>query len=475
MVIRKNSIWSSLDWLTVGLYLLLVTLGVINIYSAVYNEGQNAVFNVNAKYGRQLIWIFASLVIAVVTLVLDSKFYSSFAYPIYAFLILLLVGVLLFGVRINGARSWFVIGSIRIQPAEFAKFATTLALAKYFGKYNFNPKKFKTLMVFCLITFLPAVLILLQNDTGSALVFVVFFLVFYREGLSPIYLLSAVFAVILFVLSLLFDNYQVIIFIELIGFLTFYLMYKKLQWTMISAGVLAVCQGALFFVTYYWLNIESVTLPLVISAVLVSVWYLIKIYKHRLQQAYVLLFIFLGAIAYTYTVDYAFNNLLEKHHQHRINHLLGIESDPYGIGYNVNQSKIAIGSGGLTGKGYLQGTQTKFRFVPEQSTDFIFCTVGEEWGFLGTSSVIILFCCLLLRLIYLAEQQKSRFSRVYGYSVACILFFHICINIGMTIGLMPVIGIPLPFFSYGGSSLWGFTLLLFVFLKLDTNRDKLIS
>lgn len=475
MVVRRNNIWSKLDWLTVVIYLTLITLGWVNIYSAVFSEGQATNFSLDTKYGKQLIWIVASLVLAVLTLILDSKFYSSFAYLIYVITIITLIFVLFFGTRINGAKSWFVIGAMRIQPAEFAKFATALALSKYFAKYNFNPKKLKTLLTFSFLVFLPSALILLQNDTGTAIIFVVFFLVFYREGISGIYLIAALLAIILFILSLFFQNYELIFFIEIAAFLVFYFLYRKIKWLAIGMVVLLTAHLLSWLVFTRIFEIENIYTPIIVSLLIVSLWFFLKTYQLKLQKNYLLIVLFLGAIGYSFSVNYIFNNMLNEHHQHRINHLIGIESDPYGIGYNVNQSKIAIGSGGMIGKGYLQGTQTKFRFVPEQSTDFIFCTVGEEWGFFGTALINLLFLSLLLRIIFLAERQKSRFSRVFGYSLASILFFHIAINIGMTIGLAPVIGIPLPFFSYGGSSLWGFTLLLFVFLKLDTSREQLLS
>lgn len=475
MPTRKNSIWSNLDWITIGLYFLLVILGWFNIYSAVFNEDQHEVFSFSTRYGRQLIWIIAAVAIILVTMIIDSKFYSAFSMPIYGFVILLLIAVLIFGVKVNGARSWFVIGSIRIQPAEFAKFATSLALAKFMSQYNFNPKKFKSLAAFALISFLPAVLILLQNDAGSALVFMVFFLVYFREGMPAIYLMSGLLAVVLFVLSLLYDNYVVLIVLEVLSLLSFYMLRRNIKMMLYASGVLLVLNLLFWQLTIRFLPAVSITYSLFLALVLTSIWYLTRIYKYKLREMYLVLGILFASIAYTYSVDYVFNNVLDNHQQRRINHLLGIESDPYGAGYNVNQSKIAIGSGGAYGKGYLQGTQTKFRFVPEQSTDFIFCTVGEEWGFLGSIVVLGLFLFLMLRLVFLAERQKSVFSRVFGYAVASIIFFHVSINVGMTIGLAPVIGIPLPFFSYGGSSLWGFTFLLFIFLKLDTSRNELVN
>lgn len=475
METNSNTIWSRLDWFTVGLYVLLVFLGWLNIYSAVYNEDQTQVFTFASRYGRQIIWIGASFLIIVLTMVIDSKFYSAFSFHIFSIVILLLIAVLIFGVKVNGARSWFMLGSIRIQPAEFAKFATALALSKFLSRYNFKPELFKSFLVFCLIIFLPSVLILLQNDTGSALVFVILFFVFFREGMPVVYLLMGFLGVALFILTLLYESYVVIIILEAFAFLIFYLVRRDSKFTMNGLYVLIALNVAFGLAAHYLFPGMGLAMPLIAALGIASIWFLFKIYKLRLKESYLILVILFASIAYTYSVNYVFDNILDNHQQRRINHLLGIESDPYGAGYNVNQSKIAIGSGGFAGKGYLQGTQTKFKFVPEQSTDFIFCTVGEEWGFLGTTIVVCLFLVLMIRIIFLAERQKSRYSRIYGYAVACIIFFHVAVNIGMTIGLAPVIGIPLPFFSYGGSSLWGFTFLLFIFLKLDTNRTELIN
>lgn len=475
MAQRRNNIWSSLDWFTVGLYFLLVVLGWFNIYSAVYTEENSQVFDFSMRYGRQLIWIAASLILVLVALLIDSKFYSSFSYLIYGVVILLLIAVLIFGTRINGAKSWFVLGPVRIQPAEFAKFATALALAKYLSTYNLKPERFKTLLVFAAIALLPSLLILLQNDTGSALVFLILFFVYYREGMPTAYLLIGFLAIALFVMSLLYQNYVIIIITEVFALFIYFIVRRSLKETLIAALVL----GGVSFLSWYGMayfkpNV-SYTYSILLGLVITSAWFLVQFYRLKFRQGLIILGVLFASIAFTYSVDYVFNSVLDDYQQRRIKVLLGIESDPFGAGYNVNQSMIAIGSGGPTGKGYLQGTQTKFKFVPEQSTDFIFCTVGEEWGYLGTTTILLLFMMLILRLIFLAERQKSKFSRIYGYSVASILFFHVAINVGMTIGLAPVIGIPLPFFSYGGSSLWGFSFLLFVFLKLDANRTELIN
>ncbi|GAF82691.1 unnamed protein product, partial [marine sediment metagenome] len=368
----------------------------------------------------QLIWIAAAIVLALIILIIDAKFFSTFAYPIYVISIFSLLAVLILGTRIAGSKSWFQIGAFGIQPAEFAKFATSLAIAKYLTTLNINLKKLKTIIKSLLIIGVPAILILLQHDMGSALVYSSFILVLYREGLSGSILILGVMIMVLFILTLILGKFIFIGILAGIAFLMF------------------------FFIKRNRINIYSIIGILILS------------------------------ITFVFSVDYGFENVLQAHQKKRIEVLLGKEADLKGAGYNVNQSKIAIGSGGFSGKGFLKGTQTKYNFVPEQSTDFIFCTVGEEWGFVGSFVVIFLFIALLIRLIKLAERQRSDFSRIYGYGVASILFFHVVVNIGMTIGLTPVIGIPLPFFSYGGSSLWAFTILLFIFLKQDANRLEVL-
>lgn len=416
----RKEISGNIDWTLVFLYLALVIIGWINIYGAVYNEDHSSILDISQSYGRQLIWIVSSLFIGLVIILTDARFFSTFAYLIYGATFLLLVGVLLFGNTVSGSKSWFHIGSFGLQPAEFAKFATALAMAKFFSSQHINIKEFKTRFIPLLILGVPALFILLQNDTGSALVYSAFVLVLYRMGLSGNYLLFGVFIAVLAISTLMVGQYYVM------GF----------------AGAIAVV--LLFFIKRNRSNI--------------------------LNLAGVLLL----ALSFIFSVEYAFDHFLGDHQKTRINVLLGKELDLKGAGYNVNQSKIAIGSGGFFGKGFLQGTQTKYNFVPEQSTDFIFCTVGEEWGFIGTTVVIVLFILLLARIINVSERQRSPFGLVYGYGVASVLFFHFTINIGMTIGLVPVIGIPLPFFSYGGSSLWAFTILLFIFIKLDTKRASLL-
>jgi rod shape determining protein RodA len=383
---------------------------------------------------------------------------------------ILLLLVLLFGTTINGAKGWFMIGSFGFQPAEFAKFATALALASYMNIHEFKMHNFRSLLFIALIILFPAFLILIQNDTGSALVFFSFILVLYREGLSGIVLFFGTLMIVLFVLALIVSNLVLSVLMLVVALLVFYGINTRNKQYYLIPMIYAL--GILPFVVlnfalgskFEWGDI--LTAGLILGTIVVVSYS----YFRKLTSFLTISLIFLGSLLFTISVDYTFYNVLGEHQQSRINELLGIHSDPLGAGYNVNQSKIAIGSGGFIGKGFLNGTQTKFNFVPEQSTDFIFCTVGEEWGFIGSLVVIGLFMLLFYRLIWLAERQRSGFSRIYGYAVVVILFFHFMVNIGMTIGIMPVIGIPLPFFSYGGSSLWSFTILLFIFIRLDASR-----
>ncbi|MFW6309683.1 MAG: rod shape-determining protein RodA, partial [Prolixibacteraceae bacterium] len=453
----------------------LVLMGWINIYASVYNEEHHSIVDISQRYGKQMIWIAAALLLAFLVLLTESSFYVLFSWIIYIFMISMLILVLFFGREINGARSWFTIGSFGFQPSEFIKFATALVLARFMSSYGFKLERFKSLIIITAIIFIPAVLVLLQNDTGSALVYFAFILVLYREGLSSVVLFFAFLATALFILSLVFSNMTVAIILPLLALTTFLVFNPKMK-QFLNIGVLFVMGFLAVFIINLAVKSGLDTAGVIMygsvaSASFVLVYSLIKRWKNYVLIA----LIYLGSVVFSISVDYAFNNVLEPYHQARINELLGVQSDPLGTGYNVNQSKIAIGSGGAWGKGFLNGTQTKFDFVPEQSTDFIFCTVGEEWGFAGGATVIILFIALFIRIIVLAERQRSRFSRIYGYSVAVILFFHFMVNIGMTIGMMPVIGIPLPFFSYGGSSLWSFTVLLFIFIRLDASRLEHIS
>lgn len=431
---NQKNIFANIDNITVILYVVLVFIGWISIYAAVYNEDHHSIFDISQRYGMQLLWIAAAFVIAFIILLIDAQFYTAFAYPIFIGLLLMLIGVLLFGAEVKGSKSWFKIGSFALQPSEFGKFATALALAKYLSTMNIKMQDFKTKVIASIIIGIPAILILLQNDTGSTLVYASFVFVLYREGLSGNVLLIALYTAFLFVISLLMRINSFTFFNNII-----------LNGDQLLIVILAIIAGGIIYIT-----------------------------KRAKKLWMIILAAFLFSATLIYSVDYIFENVLEPHQSKRINVLLGIESDLKGAGYNVNQSLIAIGSGGFAGKGFLQGTQTKFDFVPEQSTDFIFCTIGEEWGFLGSFVLVCLYVGLFLRIIFLAERQRSIFSRIYGYAVASILFFHFLINIGMAIGLAPVIGIPLPFISYGGSSLWSFTILLFIFVKLDAERINVL-
>jgi rod shape determining protein RodA len=473
---RQNNFFSGIDWLTVGLYLALVLMGWFNIYAAVFDEEHANIFSYSQRYGKQMMWIIAAIALAIVTCLIDTRFYTTFAYPIYLCCILALAAVLVIGREVNGARSWFVIGSVQIQPSEFAKIAASLALAKYLGNYAGKLMRFKTVAILAAVIFIPPMLIMLQPDTGSCLVYLAFFIVLYREGLPQSILLFGIVAITLFILSLVMQQAQIYLIAGLIfvGFVAFWITGKRTKDFFKGVGIFAAILLILWGTSFLLGNRFEIH-EIVITAAWVSalVFFILSAIK-RIPFVRAITVFIASALLFTFSVDFVFDDVLSGHQQQRIRVMLGMESDPLGIEYNVNQSKIAIGSGGLTGKGFLQGTQTKYNFVPEQSTDFIFCTVGEEWGFVGTSAVVILFVALLLRLVFIAERQRSVFSRVYAYCVTSILFVHVTINIGMTIGLLPVIGIPLPFFSYGGSSLWAFTILLFILLRLDASRMEYI-
>lgn len=409
------------DWITVVLYLFLVLFGWLNIYAACYDETHAEILDFSVQHGKQLIWMGIAFVVALCVILIKPRIFSNIAYIIYGIVIALLILTLFIGTVTNGGQSWIDFGIFKLQPSEFAKFATALALAKYVGDINTDLKQRQTQLVLSAVVLIPCLLILLQHDTGSALVFTAFLLAFFREGLSPYILIIGVVAIVLFIAALLVNKF-------------------------ILMGILLL--GGLAYL-FLWLSKRTA-----------------KDYWHTGL-------VFLLCCLFTLSVDFAFDHILESHQRDRIYVLLGKIEDPTGVGYNVDQAKIAIGSGGLVGKGFLNGTITKADFVPEQETDFIFCTVGEEWGFIGSLVVIAAYVLLLIRLVTLAERQRSTFARFYGYSVASILFFHFFINIGMVLGLVPVIGIPLPYFSYGGSSLIAFTLLLFVFIRQDADRNAL--
>ena len=474
---RNSTLVSGVDWVTILVYAVLVFLGWLNIYAAVYDESHAGIFDLGQRYGMQMVWIGVSFMLAVVILLVDDKYWHMLAYPLYWITILILIGVLFVGKEVNGARSWIVIGPVALQPTELVKFTTALALARYMSTYSFSIHKLSCLLQVGLILALPVGIIMLQNDTGSALVYGAFLFVLYREGFNGWVYVAAIMLVLLFVFSFLLTPETLLIVLILVCVTGEGIANGR--WRLKLIYLAGVALGAILL--YFGGNLLLESHLSVNAAVLVSVGVSLLFvaayaYRNRLRNVWMYVGLFCGSLFFTLTVDYVFDNVLQVHQQKRILDLLGLESDLKGWGYNVNQSKIAIGSGGFFGKGFLNGTQTKYNFVPEQSTDFIFCTVGEEWGFVGSAAVAALFCLLILRLMKMGERQQEPFGRIYCYSVAAIFFFHVLINIGMTIGVLPITGIPLPFFSYGGSSLIAFTVLLFVAVRLDaTKRETIIN
>ena len=483
MATRNVSVWRTVDRTTIILYLILVICGWFSVCGASYTYGDMDFFSFGSRSGKQLVWILCSFGLGFVLLMLEEKMYDMFSYLIYIGMILLLIVTIFIAPDTKGSRSWLVMGPVSLQPAEFAKFATALVLAKYMSAYSFNIGKMKNMLMLALFILLPMGLIIMQRETGSALVYLAFFLMLYREGMPGAILFSGVCAVIYFIVSIRFSN-------EFIGNTpTVIGEFAVLSMILLFAGsmVWVYCKRDVAARNIIGISLLVVVLGLIVSRfivvfnlvyilwglciVLIGYLFYLSIVKRNKNFGLIALFT-IGSIGFLYSGDYVFNKVLEPHQQVRIKVVLGMEEDLAGAGYNVNQSKIAIGSGGLTGKGFLNGTQTKLKYVPEQDTDFIFCTVGEEKGFIGSSIVLLLFLTLILRLIVLAERQHGTFGRVYGYSIVSIFLFHLFINIGMVLGLSPVIGIPLPFFSYGGSSLWGFTLLLFIFLRIDAARGE---
>ena len=483
---KHPGVLRSLDYWTILLYLLLLAGGWMSVCGASFDYGDPDLLSLSTRSGMQIVWIGTSIVLGFVLIMLDDRFYDMFSYVIYALLLLLLFATIFNPHSIKGSRSWLVLGPLRLQPAEFAKFATALALAKFMTIYNYDIHNWKHFGISLAIILLPMTFIVLQRETGSALVYLSFFLVFYREGMPGSILFTAVAMVIYFVVGIRYADvmlaatptsvgkFTVLLLIQLFsaGMVWVYCNDKRDAWRLFAfcGGVTGV---ALLF-SLYVIPFDIVWVQLVLSALLIG-YLLWQGLGTRLRNYYWIALFALGSMLFFNVADYGLNHVLQAHQRTRINVLLGLEEDLKGAGYNVHQSEIAIGSGGLEGKGFLNGTQTKLKYVPEQDTDFIFCTVGEEEGFVGSAGVLILFLALILRLIHLAERQPYRFGRVYGYSVLSIFLFHVFINVGMVLGLTPVIGIPLPFFSYGGSSLWGFTFLLFIFLRIDASRNLVRS
>ncbi|HXK74942.1 MAG TPA: rod shape-determining protein RodA [Bacteroidaceae bacterium] len=481
MVTRNVNVWKQLDWIVVGLYILLLICGWFSICGASYEVGQLNFFEFASRPGKQMMWIGLSLVLGFMLLMIEDKFYELFSYPIYIAMLGLLFVTIFIAPDVKGSHSWLKLGPVSLQPAEFAKFATALTLARFMGSYGYSINKLKYTIRTAAIVFIPLLLIIAQKETGSALVYLAFFLVFYREGMPGSILFVGVSAVIYFVVGIRFGDslfchdtsnvghYAVLIIIT--AFTLGLLFVYKLNRAHVFRWLVVLCLVPIisYQVAIHLFPFDQV---LTILGLCVSLFiYLVYqwIVRHKLTYGFIALFT-IGSIGFLYSSNYVFNNVLGAHQSTRIKVLLGIIQDTKDAGYNVAQSKIAIGSGGLTGKGFLNGTQTKLSYVPEQDTDFIFCTIGEEQGFLGSSAVLLLYLIFILRIIFLSERQPTAFGRVYGYSVASIFLFHLFINVGMVLGLTPVIGIPLPFFSYGGSSLWGFSLLLFIFLRIDAAR-----
>lgn len=480
---RRVSLWKSVDWATIAVYLILIICGWFSVCGASYNYGDTDFLNFGTRAGKQLMWILCSFGLGFVLLMIEERIYDMFSYVMYVGMLLLLVATIFVARDVKGSHSWISLGPVSLQPAEFAKFATALVLAKYMNSYSFNMRKLKSALLLALLILLPLGIIILQRETGSALVYLAFFFMLYREGMPGAILFSGVCAVIYFIVGIRFGDVMITGTSTPIGqfsVLAMILMFAGgMVWVymkrwppvrnIVGISVLVSLLAYLFSRYIIPFNLVWVLLPLC----LIAAGYLAFLSLTGRNRGYLLISVFtLASVGFLFSSNYVFNNVLEPHQQIRIKVVLGMEEDLTGAGYNVNQSKIAIGSGGLYGKGFLNGTQTKLKYVPEQDTDFIFCTVGEEQGLVGSSVVLILFLFLILRLIVLSERQSSAFGRVYGYSVVSIFVFHLFINVGMVLGLTPVIGIPLPFFSYGGSSLWGFTTLLFIFLRIDAGRSE---
>lgn len=479
----RDNIWKSLDWVTIIIYLLLITFGWFSVCGASYDYSDHNLLDFSTRAGKQFIWIICSFGLGFVLLMLEDSFYEMFSFFIYAALIALLIVTIFIAPDTKGSRSWLILGPVSLQPAEFAKFATALALARFMSTYNFTLKNKKNILIVAAIILLPMLLIVMQKETGSALVYLAFILVLYREGMSGSILFAGVCAVIYFVLGIRFSETMIgetptsvgefiVIFLILVFSIAMIGVYHK-KWKLVrNLAIILLATTALSYILSVHIIPFNLAYVLGGGCILLAGYLIYLSFKERhLSYLYIAIFT-LASNIFLYSSNYIFNDILQPHQQSRIKVLLGMKDDITGAGYNVNQSKIAIGSGGLTGKGFLNGTQTSLKYVPEQDTDFIFCTVGEEQGFIGSTAVLLLFLTLILRLIAIAERQPTTFGRVYSYSVLSIFLFHLFINVGMVLGLTPVIGIPLPFFSYGGSSLWGFSLLLFILLRIDAGRNR---
>ena len=483
---RSGNIWQHVDWLTVGMFLMLAIFGWLNIYGASYTFDQTSIFDFSNRAGKQFTWIMGSMLIGMVLLLIDYKTYDILAYIAYGAMLLLLLATPFLAHDIKGSMSWISLGPVSLQPAEFAKCIVALAVAKYMGRYEYKIRTWHDLIVpFALIGVPALIIMILQKETGSALVFAAFLLVFYRQGMSEYVLWMGVAAVALFIISIRFGGVAVPLGTGSVGIMSCMLLLTAVEiyfickehWMRYQAPILlgsVALLYAIFLILNIWFPMPFDWISMGIVAALVIYSIVIGVYWRKYMLLLVALFT-LFCVGYTHACDFVFQKVLQPHQRIRIEVLLGMKEDPAGAGYNVNQARIAIGSGRFFGKGYLKGTQTKLQFVPEQDTDFIFCTVGEEWGFVGSLGVLLLYLCFILRLIFIAERQRNVTTRIYAYAVASIFLFHLTINVGMVLGLLPVIGIPLPFFSYGGSSLWGFTMLLFILLRLDAARMEQLN
>ena len=483
---RKQSVLKSIDWWTIIIYISLLSFGWISVCGASYSYGETDIFSLSTRSGMQIVWIGTSILLGLIILLLDDRFYDTFSFIIYGLLLLLLFATIFNPHTIKGSRSWLILGPLRLQPAEFAKFATALALSKLMSTYGYNINQWKYFAATLLVILLPMTFIVLQRETGSALVYLAFFLMFYREGMPGSILFTGVAMVVYFVVGIRFADvligesqlslgkFAVMLLVQLfsIGMVWVYCDRRKAVRMLFYCIVITLAAWLVTQIPALSFNVVYVQAALTTIMVGYLLW---EGLGTRLHAYFFIALFAIGSVGFFYGADFIMQNVMEPHQRSRINVLLGLDEDLRGAGYNVHQSEIAIGSGGLEGKGFLNGTQTKLKFVPEQDTDFIFCTVGEEEGFLGSAGVLLLFLALILRLIQLSERQPYRFGRVYGYCVLSIFLFHVFINVGMVLGLTPVIGIPLPFFSYGGSSLWGFTFLLFIFLRLDASRNLVRS
>ena len=478
---RGRGLMKTIDWRLVVYYLLLILIGWANIYASVHSSEPTSIFDWECRSGKQFVWILTSFVLAVIILfALSPRIYEGLSVPIYAGVILLLIAVIFLGIEVKGSRSWFEFGPVRFQPAEISKISTSLMLATFMSQLGYRIGRMKDFIITALIILVPMMIIVLQSETGSALVYVGFIFMLYREGLSGWLIFLIGMAILTFILTLTASPFTAILVLIGISSFCIFLFSGRLKWWLMICMPLIILLafvptilGALTDpeVPSFWDKIKPMYILWGVLAIAVPGG-IIAGFREGNRFSNLAILSFLAGVVLVYSTDFIFNEVLQDHQRKRIEVLLGMKEDPSGVGYNVNQAKIAIGSGGFAGKGYLNGTQTAYGFVPEQSTDFIFCTIGEEWGFLGSASLILLYVLLIWRIIKDAEKSREAFTRIYGYCVACCIFMHLFINIGMTIGIMPVIGIPLPFVSYGGSSMWAFTILLFIFIALHRNENK---